>query len=123
MDSALKALAEPRRREIVRLVWSDELAASDIASHFGEITRSAISQHLGVLRKANLVIERRDGTRRLYRANHTEMAQLRDFLDRFWTDKLHRLRDAAEAAQAAERAHEDTGGDIDNHIDTHEREY
>ena len=101
MDSALKALAEPRRREILRLVWSEELPATDIASHFAEVTRSAISQHLAVLRKAHLVIERRDGTRRLYRADHAEMAQLRDYLDRFWNDNLLRLRDAAEAAERA----------------------
>ena len=101
VDSALKALAEPRRREILRLVWSTELPASDIASHFAEVTRSAISQHLGVLREAHLVTERRDGTRRLYRADHREMALLRDFLDRYWTDGLHRLRDAAEAAERA----------------------
>ena len=99
MDSALKALAEPRRREILRLVWSEELPATDIASHFGEVTRSAISQHLGVLRKAHLVIERREGTRRLYRADHSEMAQLRNYLDRFWASNLQRLRDAAEAAE------------------------
>jgi DNA-binding transcriptional ArsR family regulator len=69
MDVALKAIADPRRREILRLVWSKELPASDIASHFHDVTRSAISQHLGVLRNANLVCERRDANRRLYRAN------------------------------------------------------
>jgi len=99
VDAALKALAEPRRREILRLVWSRELPAADIASHFTEVTRSAISQHLGVLREAQLVTERREGTRRLYRADHGEMARLRQFLDRYWTDGLQRLRDAAEAAE------------------------
>jgi len=99
VDSALKALAEPRRREILRLVWSRELPAADIAAHFTDVTRSAISQHLGVLREAQLVTERRDGTRRLYRADQNEMARLRQFLDRYWTDGLHRLRDAAEAAE------------------------
>jgi DNA-binding transcriptional ArsR family regulator len=103
VDSALKALAEPRRREILRLVWSSELPAADIAAHFTEVTRSAISQHLGVLREAQLVTERRDGTRRLYQADQNEMARLRQFLGRYWTDGLHRLRDAAEAAEAAER--------------------
>ncbi len=101
MDSALKALAEPRRREILRLVWTTELPATDIATHFGEVTRSAISQHLGVLRQARLVTERREGTRRLYRADHAEMARLREFLDRYWTDGLERLREAAEAAERA----------------------
>ena len=77
MDVALKAIADPKRREILRLVWSSELPASDIASHFHDVTRSAISQHLGVLRQANLVRERRAGTSRLYRANVEEMARLR----------------------------------------------
>jgi DNA-binding transcriptional ArsR family regulator len=114
VDAALKALAEPRRREILRLVWSEELAATDVASHFTEVTRSAISQHLGVLKKANLVIERRDGTRRLYRADHSEMAQLRDYLDQGWNDSLLRLRDVAEAA---ERANEGTPDDGDHDPD------
>jgi DNA-binding transcriptional ArsR family regulator len=103
VDAALKALAEPRRREILRLVWVRELPASDIASHFEEVTRSAISQHLGVLREARLVVERRDGTRRLYQANREEMARLRTFLDEYWTGGLQRLREAAEAAEAASR--------------------
>lgn len=99
MDAALKALAEPRRREILRLVWRDELPATDIADHFREVTRSAISQHLGVLKAAGLVSERRDGTRRLYRAQQDEMKKLRTFLDDYWTTGLERLRDVAEAAQ------------------------
>ena len=99
MDAALKALAEPRRREILRLVWMHELPATDIADHFGDVTRPAISQHLGVLKEAGLVIERRDGTRRMYRADRNEMKKLRKFLDEFWTSGLERLRDVAEAAQ------------------------
>jgi DNA-binding transcriptional ArsR family regulator len=99
VDAALKALAEPRRREIVRLVWSQERPATDIADHFAEVTRSAISQHLGVLKAAGLVIERREGTRRLYRADRAEMKRLRTFLDDYWTSGLERLRDVAEAAQ------------------------
>ncbi len=99
MDAALKALAEPRRREILRLVWSHELPATDIAEHFSEVTRSAISQHLGVLKAAGLVSERRDGTRRLYRADRDEMKNLRRFLDDYWTSGLERLRDVAESAQ------------------------
>ena len=63
------------------------------------MTRSAVSQHLGVLREAELVIERRDGTRRLYRANHAEMDRLRQFLDEYWTESLQRLQDLAESAE------------------------
>ena len=99
MDTALKALAEPRRREILRLIWSEELPASQIAARFEDITRSAVSQHLGVLRGAELITERRDGTRRLYRANQAEMAKLRTFLDGFWADSLDRLKELAEAAE------------------------
>ena len=57
------------------------------------------SQHLTVLKTAGLVTERRDGTRRLYRADRNEMKNLRKFLDEFWTSGLERLRDVAEAAQ------------------------
>jgi DNA-binding transcriptional ArsR family regulator len=99
VDAALKALAEPRRREILRLVWSQELPATEIADRFGEVTRSAISQHLTVLKAAALVTERREGTRRLYRAQQDEMQRLREFLDDYWTTGLERLRDVAEAAQ------------------------
>jgi DNA-binding transcriptional ArsR family regulator len=99
MDTAFKALAEPRRREILRRVWTEELPATEIAAGFGDVTRSAISQHLGVLREAELVIERRDGTRRLYRANHLQMDRLRRFLDEYWTESLGRLQDLAESAE------------------------
>ena len=99
MDAAFRALVEPRRREILRLVWADELPAAQIAAQFGDVTRSAVSQHLGVLREAELVIERRDGTRRLYRANHAQMDRLRQFLDEYWTTGLQRLQHLAESAE------------------------
>jgi DNA-binding transcriptional ArsR family regulator len=105
VDAALKALAEPRRREILRLVWIHELPATSIADHFGDVTRSAISQHLGVLKAAGLVSERRNGTRRLYRARQDEMRKLRDFLDDYWTTGLERLRDAAEAVEHEHKEH------------------
>jgi DNA-binding transcriptional ArsR family regulator len=98
VDAALKAMAEPRRREILRLVWDAEMPAGRIAEHF-DVSRPAVSQHLSVLRDADLVSERRDGTRRLYRARADTLADLRAFLDDFWTDRLDRLRDAAEAEQ------------------------
>jgi DNA-binding transcriptional ArsR family regulator len=103
VDPALKALAEPRRRAILRLVWSQELPATDIADRFPDVTRPAISQHLRVLKDANLVTERRDGTRRLYQANTDTMAELRAFLNDYWTSGLERLRDVAEAAEPRKR--------------------
>ncbi|HMK63577.1 MAG TPA: metalloregulator ArsR/SmtB family transcription factor [Acidimicrobiales bacterium] len=103
MDAALKALAEPRRRAILRLVWSQELPASEISHQFPDVTRPAISQHLAVLKDADLVTERRDGTRRMYRAKPGTVAQLRAFLDDYWTSGLERLRNVAEAEEASKR--------------------
>ena len=103
MDAALKALAEPRRRAILRLVWSQELPATDIADQFRDVSRPAISQHLSVLKEASLVTERRDGTRRLYRANVQTMSELVAFLDDCWTSGLERLRDVAETAETDKR--------------------
>jgi DNA-binding transcriptional ArsR family regulator len=96
MDAQLRALAGPRRREILELVRDRELAAGEIAAHF-DVTRPAVSQHLAVLKEAGLVAERREGTRRLYRADGAALAGLKQFVDRFWTVGLDRLKDEAEA--------------------------
>ena len=94
-DVALRALAEPRRRAILRLVASHELAAGEIAAAF-DITRTAVSQHLTVLKGAGLLSERRDGTKRLYRARAEGLAGLREFLDDVWAGALDAARDIAE---------------------------
>jgi DNA-binding transcriptional ArsR family regulator len=104
VDAALKALAEPRRRAILKLVWSQELPATAIAERFPDVSRPAVSQHLRVLKDADLLVERRDGTRRLYLANTRTMDALLAFLDSYWTSGLERLRDVAEAAAATKRA-------------------
>ena len=95
MEAAIRAIAEPRRRAILRLVWSAELPAGEIASHF-EISRPAISQHLRVLKNADLISERREGTRRLYRARHETLQELRSFLEGFWDERLAMLKHAVE---------------------------
>jgi len=94
-DEALRAIAEPRRRKILRLVARDELAAGEIAAAF-EITRTAVSQHLTVLKNAGLLSERRDGTRRLYRTRAEGLAGLREFLDGMWAGALEEGRRLAE---------------------------
>jgi DNA-binding transcriptional ArsR family regulator len=94
-DEALRAIAEPRRRAILRLVARDELAAGEIAAAF-DITRTAVSQHLTVLKNAGLLTERRDGTRRLYRARAEGLAGLREFLDEMWAGALEDARAIAE---------------------------
>jgi DNA-binding transcriptional ArsR family regulator len=94
-DAALRAIAEPRRRAILRLVARDELAAGEIAAAF-DISRTAVSQHLTVLKDAGLLSERRDGTRRLYRARAEGLAGLREFLDDMWSGALDTARRIAE---------------------------
>ena len=98
MDVVLQALVEPRRREILMLIRSEELAAGEIATHF-DVTRPAISQHLQVLTAAGLVRVRKEGTRRLYQARPEGLADLRAFLETFWDDRLLRLKQAAEAEE------------------------
>jgi DNA-binding transcriptional ArsR family regulator len=98
VDAVARAIAEPRRRQILALVRERELSAGEIAANF-EVSRPAVSQHLQVLRGAGLLSERRQGTRRLYRARPEGLAGLRDFMDEFWTDRLERLKLAAELEQ------------------------
>jgi DNA-binding transcriptional ArsR family regulator len=85
-------------------VWNAELSAGEIADRFREVSRPAISQHLKVLREAELLSERRDGTRRLYRARRDRIRQLRASLDAFWIDRLGALKTAAEREAKRRRA-------------------
>jgi DNA-binding transcriptional ArsR family regulator len=101
-SAVLEALVEPRRRDILRLIRATELPVGEIARHF-DVTRGAISQHLGVLKAAGLVSERRDGARRLYRVRLQGFAELQDFLNEFWDTRLLDLKQAAEAPPSAGR--------------------
>jgi DNA-binding transcriptional ArsR family regulator len=96
VQAAIDAIAEPRRREILHLVRDQEMAAGRIAAHF-DVTRQAVSQHLRILHDAGLVSERRDGTRRIYRARPEGLTELRVFLDEFWSERLAALKREAEA--------------------------
>lgn len=98
MDLVARAIAEPRRRQILAMVRERELSAGEIAAGF-DVSRPAVSQHLTVLRGAGLLTERRQGTSRYYRARPEGLAGLRDFMDEFWTDRLERLKLAAELEQ------------------------
>ena len=95
MDT-LQVIAEPRRREIIRLIWDEERAAGEIAGRF-DLTFGAISQHLAVLRRANLVQVRREGNRRLYKANQDALAPYREVLEAMWGDMLDRLKITVES--------------------------
>ena len=98
VEQALRAIAEPNRRKILRRVQEDELPAGKIASHF-DVTRPAISQHLRILKHAGLVPERREGTKRLYRARLEGLEELRGFLNGFWEGRLQLLASAAESKE------------------------
>jgi len=93
---ALQVVSEPRRREILRLVWSEELSAGEIAGRF-DVTFGAVSQHLGILRDAGFLQLRRDGNRRLYRADRDRLGPLAQALEAMWTETLDRLADAVES--------------------------
>ncbi len=95
MDT-LQLVADPRRRAILEMVWDDELAAGDIAARF-DVSFGAVSQHLRRLREAGLVAVRKDGNRRLYRAEVASMGPLRDVLQAMWADRLDSLATAAES--------------------------
>jgi DNA-binding transcriptional ArsR family regulator len=94
-DAVLRALADPHRRSILRLVRNGELPAGQIANNF-PLTQQAVSQHLTVLKRAGLLDERRDGTRRLYRFREESLEPVRELLEEFWPDALARLKQAVE---------------------------
>jgi DNA-binding transcriptional ArsR family regulator len=96
--TALRAVSEPRRQQILRLVWDRERPAGDIAASF-DLTFGAISQHLRVLHEAGLVSVRRDGRRRLYQARREHLGPLGAVLEDLWRSGLEELRALAEAEE------------------------
>jgi len=98
----LEVVAEPRRREILRLVWDRERSAGDIASRM-DVTFSAVSQHLSRLRDAGCVHVRRDGRQRFYRARRDALGPIATMLEAFWGDRLQRLAKLAEAEEGRKR--------------------
>jgi DNA-binding transcriptional ArsR family regulator len=100
-DEAMRALVEPRRRAILRLVARQELAAGEIAAAF-DVNRTTVSQHLTVLKGAGLLSERREGTRRIYRARLEGLTGLRAYLDDIWSNALDVARRIVEAEHAGD---------------------
>src|ERR1700716_2568562 len=93
-----EALAQPKRREILRLLAGGEMSAGEVASRFA-VTQPAISQHLKVLKETGLISERREGTRRLYSVRPEGLADLHTFLAEVLPAGLDRLKRAAETEQ------------------------
>jgi DNA-binding transcriptional ArsR family regulator len=94
----VKVIAEPRRRDLLRLCWHREVSAGELAASF-HVTFGAISQHLKVLRDAGLVTVRQEGTRRFYRADQTALGPLAEYLESMWSGQLGALASLAEAAE------------------------
>ncbi len=97
-DAVARAVAEPRRRQILSLTRDAELSAGEIAAGF-EISRPAVSQHIAVLRRAGLLAERREGPAASTGPGPRHLGGLRDFIEGFWADRLERLKLAAELEQ------------------------
>ena len=97
-----QVLAEPRRREVLALLAEEERTAGDIAARF-DVTRQAISQHLRTMLAAGLIVERREGPRRWYRARPEGLEEVRAYVEAMWPDALSRLKSAAEREHASGR--------------------
>jgi DNA-binding transcriptional ArsR family regulator len=101
MDATLlKAVASPRRCAILGLIWERELSAGEIAAQF-DVSWPAISQNLAVLRRSGAITERREGTRRLYRADLVVLAPLTEVIRSMWASDLDTLRFLVEADASA----------------------
>lgn len=98
----LQVVASPRRLRILELVWDRELSAGEIAAEF-DVSWSAISQHLTVLRHAGFVRERRSGTSRFYRTDQAALGSLRSVVEDHWRSGLDQLKRLAEAEECDAR--------------------
>ena len=98
-STVLSAVASPRRREILRLVWRRERAAGDIHAAMPDVSFGAVSMHLRALSDAGLVECRRDHRHRYYKANREALGPVGLELERMWDDALWRLKLQAELEQ------------------------
>ncbi len=99
MSAVFEALAAPRRREILRLVWDQERSAGDIHRALPDVSFGAVSQHLSVLESAGLVARRDEGRFHYYGARRKELGHLGKWLDAMWDDALSSLKLHAEAEE------------------------
>ena len=92
---ALDALGDPTRREVFELLRSGPRSVGDLAALL-PVSRPAVSQHLRVLKEARLVVDERDGTRRMYRVDPSGLEGLRRYVESFWSDALAGFKASAE---------------------------
>jgi DNA-binding transcriptional ArsR family regulator len=101
MDAQLAALGDATRRAILERLLNGPVAVGELAREF-PISRPAISQHLGVLKRAHLVIDQPVGNRRLYGLDPAGIDGLRSYFEKFWTHALAAFKKAAEAQRSEE---------------------
>lgn len=92
------AVAEPKRRELLELLGSQELSVNEIVARLGW-TQPMVSKHLGVLKQVGLVSERRDGRQRFYRTNAEQLKPIYDWVapfERYWSERFNRLDEVLE---------------------------
>ena len=99
----IQALGNETRFKIVTLVREREMAAGTIARRF-KLTRPAVSQHIGILREAGLLDERRVGSKRFYVVRSEGFDELVAYVEGFWRPRLRRLKQSAEAVERSKRA-------------------
>ena len=101
-DRALDALGDPTRRKVFKRIRAGALSVGEIAERM-DVSRPAVSQHLRILKKARLVVDRAEGTRRLYAVDRRGIAAVRDWLEDFWGEALGAFKEAVEREGARER--------------------
>lgn len=99
----MDALGDPTRRAIFERLGDGPRAVGELASEL-PVSRPAVSQHLKVLKEAGLVVDTRDGTRRLYRLDPTGVGALRAYFDTFWNQALAAFKAAVEDQEVSDGA-------------------
>src|SRR5256885_15184054 len=109
LEAAMEAIASPRRRQILRLVWGAERSAGEIASTVRDVSWPAVSQNLRVLKASGLITERRQGTHRYYKADRQALGPLEVVLRQMWTRGLGPRRERAGTDAPSRKARQDFG--------------
>ena len=110
--TAFAALAEPMRQRIVERLAERPMAVGELAAGL-PVSRPAVSQHLKVLKEVGLVVDRQEGTRRVYRVDPAGVAPVRAYLDRFWKQAMVAFAQYAEEQYAEEQAQQQTSKEQD----------
>jgi len=93
--NTIEVIADPMRRQILRLIWRDECSVTELVEQF-QVTQPAISFHLRTMRDSGHVLARSEGRQRFYVANQDAFGEMKNYLESYWKNKLSLLKDEAE---------------------------